>query len=121
MFNTTWSTPWDGLDLNLRWRYFGANSSESATSNLFLAATPYAPLANIPAYNYIDLTGTFNVYKNVRLELGVNNIADKAPPLVVGVDCSTSSPGGANCNGNTFPGVYDALGRFLFANVTVQF
>jgi len=121
VFNTTWSTPWDGLDLNLRWRYFGANSSESATSNLFLAATPYAPLANIPAYNYIDLTGTFNVYKNVRLELGVNNIADKAPPLVVGVDCSTSSPGGANCNGNTFPGVYDAMGRYLFATVTAQF
>jgi outer membrane receptor protein involved in Fe transport len=121
VFNATWSTPWDGLDLNLRWRYFGANSSESATNNLFLTATPYLPLSNIPAFNYIDLTGTFNVYKNVRLELGVNNIADKAPPLVTGVDCSTSSPAGANCNGNTFPGVYDALGRYLFAHITAQF
>jgi iron complex outermembrane receptor protein len=121
VFNATWSTPWDGLDLNLRWRYFGSNSAESATTNLFLAATPYLPLANVAAYNYIDLTGTFNVYKNVRLELGVNNIADKAPPVIVGVDCSTSSPSGANCNGNTFPGVYDALGRYLFAHVTAQF
>jgi hypothetical protein len=40
---------------------------------------------------------------------------------VVGADCSTSSPGGANCNGNTFPGVYDAMGRYLFATVTAQF
>jgi hypothetical protein len=33
------------------------------------------------------------------------------------------SPGsfGANCNGNTFPGVYDAMGRYLFAHITAQF
>ena len=82
------------------------------------------PLAHIPAYSYIDLTGTFNVYKNIRLELGVNNLFDKDPPLVVGGDCSTSSGGGnagANCNGNTFPGVYDAMGRYLFATITAQF
>jgi len=61
--------------------------------------------------------------KNVRLQLGVNNITDKVPPLVVGSDCSTSSPqaNGANCNGNTFPGVYDAMGRYLFAHITAQF
>ena len=60
-------------------------------------------------------------YKNVRLELGVNNVTDKSPPIVTGVDCSTSSPAGANCNGNTFPGVYDAMGRYLFATITAQF
>ena len=121
VFNATWSTPWDGLDLNLRWRYFGSNSSESATTNPFLQKTPYLPLAHIAAYNYVDLTGTFNLYKNIRLELGINNVADKSPPIVTGVDCSTASPAGANCNGNTFPGVYDALGRYLFATVTAQF
>jgi outer membrane receptor protein involved in Fe transport len=121
VFNATWSTPWDGLDLNLRWRHFGSDSSESATTNPFLQKTPYLPLSKIAAFNYVDLTGTFNLYKNVRLELGVNNIADKSPPVVVGVDCSTSSPAGANCNGNTFPGVYDAMGRYLFATITAQF
>jgi outer membrane receptor protein involved in Fe transport len=121
VFNATWSTPWDAFDLNVRWRYFGANSSESATTNPFLQKAAYLPLSHIAAYNYVDLTGTFNVYKNIRLELGVNNVADKAPPIVTGVDCSTSSPAGANCNGNTFPGVYDALGRYLFATITAQF
>jgi iron complex outermembrane recepter protein len=121
VMNVSWSTPWDGLDLNVRWRFIGPDSSELTTSNTFLHGTPYLPLSHIPAFNYIDLTGTFNIYKNVRLELGVNNIADKSPPLVTGGDCSTSSPAGANCNGNTFPGVYDAMGRYLFATVTAQF
>ena len=121
VFNATWSTPWDGLDLNLRWRYFGSDSSESASTNPFLQKTPYLPLSHIAAYNYLDLTGTFNLYKNIRMELGINNLADKAPPIVTGVDCSTASPAGANCNGNTFPGVYDAMGRYLFATVTAQF
>jgi len=40
---------------------------------------------------------------------------------VTGADCSTSSPAGANCNGNTFPGVYDAMGRYLFAHISAQF
>jgi iron complex outermembrane recepter protein len=121
VFNASWSTPWDGLDINLRWRYIGSQNSEQTSNNAFLAGTPYLPLSHIPAYNYFDLTGTFNVYKNVRLELGVNNIFDKAPPLVTGGDCSTSSPAGANCNGNTFPGVYDSMGRYLFAHITAQF
>ena len=50
------------------------------------------------------------------LQLGVNNLADKAPPLVVGGDCAN-----ALCNGNTYPGVYDAMGRYLFAKITAQF
>jgi iron complex outermembrane recepter protein len=119
--NFTWSTPWDGLDLNLRWRYFGPDESEQTSNNPFLAGSPFMPLAHIPAYSWFDLAATFNVYKNVRLELGANNILDKVPPLVVGGDCSTSSPAGANCNGNTFPGVYDAMGRYLFAHITAQF
>lgn len=52
---------------------------------------------------------------NASLRLGVNNIADKAPPLVVGGDC-----GSIFCNGNTFGGTYRALGRYLFAQVSVQ-
>ncbi len=121
VLNATWSTPWDALDLTLRWRYIGSDKSELTSSNPFLTGTPYLPLSNIAAYNYIDLTGAFDVYKNIRLQIGVNNIADKDPPLVVSGDCSTSSPAGANCNGNTFPGVYDAMGRYWFMELTAKF
>jgi outer membrane receptor protein involved in Fe transport len=82
------------------------------------------PLAHISAYSWVDLSGTFNLYKNIRLQLGVNNITDKVPPLAVGSACTTSSGGGnagSNCNGNTFPGVYDAMGRYVFATLTAQF
>jgi outer membrane receptor protein involved in Fe transport len=125
VFNTTWSAPWDGLDLNLRWRYFGSNTSQQlSTSPLTAGTSVYLPLSHIPAYSYIDLMASFNIYKTIRMSLGVNNIADKVPPLVTAGDCSTSSGGGnagANCNGNTFPGVFDAMGRYIFANLTAQF
>jgi len=116
VLNVTWSTPWDGLDVNLRWRYYGANQDAQTSSNPFLATqNAYLPLSHIPAFSYLDLTGSFNLYMNVRLQLGVNNLTDKVPPLVVGGDC-----GGVLCNGNTFPGVYDAMGRYLFTHVTAQ-
>ena len=121
VLNTTWSTPWDAFDLTLRWRYIGSTSSELTSSNPFLTGTPYVPLSKISAYNYLDLTGAFDVYKNIRLQIGVNNIMDKDPPLIVGSDCSTSSPAGANCNGNTFPGLYDAMGRYWFFELQAKF
>jgi len=122
VLNVTWSTPWDALDLTLRWRYFSGQTTEQLNASKYLAGTSYfPPLAHIPAYSYLDLSATFNVYKNVRLELGVNNVFDKDPPIVTLADCSTGSIAGANCNGNTFPGVYDAMGRYLFAHITAQF
>ena len=52
---------------------------------------------------------------NASLRQIVNNITDKTPPLVVGGDCAS-----VFCNGNTFGGTYRALGRYLFAQVSVQ-
>jgi len=122
VMNITWSTPWDALDLTLRWRYIGSADSElTDVNNPFLGGVAFPPTQHIPAYNYLDLSGSFAITKSVRLMLGINNITDKAPPLVIGGDCSTSSPAGANCNGNTFPGTYDPLGRYVFAHVTAQF
>ncbi len=124
VFSSTWSTPWAGLDVTARWRYYSGQKSQLSSNNPLLNGDGIQPdwqLYHIPAYSYFDLSAIFDVYKNVRLQLGVNNITDKVPPLVVGADCSTSSPAGANCNGNTFPGVYDAMGRYLFATITAQF
>jgi iron complex outermembrane recepter protein len=122
VLNITWGTPWDGLDLTLRWRYFGSQTTEQLNSSPYLSGTSYyPPLAHISAYSWIDLSATFNVWKNVQMELGVNNVFDKDPPIVLLADCSTGSIGGANCNGNTFPGVYDAMGRYLYATIIAKF
>jgi iron complex outermembrane recepter protein len=128
VLNTTWSTPWDALDIVVRWRYLGSAKTELLTSYPELAGKALPDTAYIPAYNYIDISAMFTLYKGVRLQLGVNNIADKDPPII------NSSGGGftsncptittnqqSSCNGNTFPGTYDALGRFLFAHITAQF
>jgi len=87
VLNTTWSTPWDGLDFNIRWRYIGAVDSDTTSANPLLNKnlTP-PPTANIPAYNYIDLETSFAITKVVRMQLGVNNLADKVPPLITGAD-----------------------------------
>jgi len=118
VLNATWSMPWHGVAVGLRWRYIGPSESALTNASPFLSGTPYLPLAHIPAYNYFDLNGTIDLNKHFTLRLGVNNIADKAPPLVIGNDCLGTA--GGLCNGNTFPGVYDAMGRYLFVNLSAQ-
>ena len=112
VLNATWSTPWRGLDFNLRWRYIGPTDSGLAKVN---PSQSWPPLAHIPAYSYFDLAGTISLNSNLQLRLGVNNLADKVPPLVVGNDCILSS-----CSGNTLPGVYDAMGRYFFMHLTAE-
>ena len=54
----------------------------------------------------------------------MNNIFDNDPPLVTG---GNAARGGSNlcpagpCNGNTYPGTWDALGRYIYAGVTLDF
>jgi iron complex outermembrane recepter protein len=110
--------PWHGVAVGLRWRYIGPSECGLTNASPFLSGTAYLLLAHIPAYNYFDLNGTINLSKNFTLRLGVNNIDDKAPPLVIGDDCFGSA--GGVCNGNTFPGVYDAMGRYLFVNASAD-
>jgi outer membrane receptor protein involved in Fe transport len=68
----------------------------------------------IDAQNYLDLSANWQAHENVSLRLGVNNILDRDPPIIV------NAPSGTG-NGNTFPGFYDALGRYVFGGVTVTF
>jgi outer membrane receptor protein involved in Fe transport len=127
VLNTTWSTPWDAMDITLRWRYIGSAESQQLSSNPQLTGNPLPLTAHIPAYNYVDLSASFAITKVVRLQLGVNNIADKDPPIIdsggqgFGNNCPTITPTQSSCNGNTWPGTYDAMGRYLFAHITAQF
>jgi len=63
-----------------------------------------------------DLSFSARVADKYNFRVGANNILDKQPPIVGGE--VANAPFG---NGNTFPQVYDALGRFLFAWVTIDF
>jgi iron complex outermembrane recepter protein len=128
VFNTTWATPWSGFDLTARWRFLSGTDSEQISPNPQLAGNALPLTQHIKPYNYFDLSADVSLYKMFRLQLGVNNVLDKDPPIVASSgtsvypsDCPTITPNGSSCNGNTFPGTFDSLGRFFFARVTAQF
>jgi iron complex outermembrane receptor protein len=127
VLNTTWTTPWDALDVTLRWRYIGSATSELSSSDPQLSGKSFPLTSHVPAYNYLDLSTSFAIYNGVRMQLGVNNIMDKDPPIFnsggggYASNCPTLTNNQSSCNGNTFPGTYDSLGRFLFARVSAQF
>ncbi len=124
-FTSTWQTPWNGLDVTLAWRYIGPVTLEQLSSQVNLAAPSTSTVANggisntdaqLPSESYFDLTAAMKLADKLTLRLGCNNILDKQPPLVG----SSNLPVGTG-NGNTFPGVYDSLGRFVFAEIIAQF
>ncbi|HEX7849433.1 MAG TPA: TonB-dependent receptor [Sphingomonas sp.] len=120
----TWQTPM-GLGLSAQWRYIGPVKAETLTNYEALhGANHFDPGLHIKSYSYFDLALTANVGKSFNFRLGVNNVFDKQPPFVTsgngGKDGSNLCPTGP-CNGNTYPAVYDALGRYLFAGVTLDF
>ena len=118
VFTTDWVTPWTGLDLNLRWRYIGPTLVDalSQAPQLTQPKSVFPGYDHIASYSYIDLSAAATVASNVILRVGVNNVLDKDPPIVLSGDCPTGV-----CNGNTFSGVYDVLGRYMYAKVSVKF
>lgn len=118
-FRVGWETPWN-MEFNLTWRYFGEVTREGGVPFPGDEADP-TPIANqlgteFKAMNYFDIAGTWDVHENTTLRWGINNVLDSDPPL------STNTHIGAGFgNGNTFPQVYDAMGRWVFVGITVDF
>jgi outer membrane receptor protein involved in Fe transport len=121
VFNTTWFTPWDALNVNLRWRYISSVSSEYTSSNPALTGSALPQTEHFNAFSYFDLSTQFALGSNVTLQVGANNILDKTPPIATTGGGGYGSDIGGFSNGNTYPGVYDSLGRYLFARVTAKF
>ncbi|HKQ13347.1 MAG TPA: TonB-dependent receptor, partial [Steroidobacteraceae bacterium] len=98
-----WETPWN-VDLALTHRYISSVSQDDAV--------PGQIDAHLPHESYFDLFGSWNMTDNTNVRLGINNITDNDPSL--------SSQVGTTGNGNTYPQVYDALGRYIFMGLTVK-
>lgn len=110
---STWQTPWN-LDVSLTWRHFGAVDTSRSSSNPLLAGTVYAVDKTLAAQNYIDLAASYAVTKQITVRAGINNLTDRDPPISANVGAGAG-------NGNTFPQVYDALGRRVFMSLTAKF
>ncbi|WP_233503426.1 TonB-dependent receptor domain-containing protein [Sphingomonas psychrotolerans] len=114
-----------GVGLSVQWRHLGPVHAETTTDQPSLEGNfNFNPGTRLKAFNYIDLTSTFSIGESYTFRLGVNNLFDLEPPLVTSGNANRSGsnlcPTGP-CNGNTYPGTYDALGRYLFAGVTLSF
>lgn len=109
----TFST--DTTDLSVLWRYISSTEVEPR------APSPQAPVGTptnagpanivggyreIDAYNWIDLAARHRFGDNLTLTLTVQNLLDKGPP-----DVGNSIGTPASNSGNTFPTLYDPLGR----------
>lgn len=118
----TYTSPW-GIGLSLGWRYFDAVSIDRSSSNPSLSGT-FAPFnARIPSQSYFDLALTATVGEHYSFRLGVQNLLDKEPPIIGanGTSAVINACFAVYCNGNTYPVVYDALGRYIYAGVTLDF
>ncbi|MFN4296017.1 MAG: TonB-dependent receptor domain-containing protein [Brevundimonas sp.] len=104
-FTTSWATPWD-VNLLLTWRYHGEVEHFGLTGAGLDRLDRY-----FDAYNWFDIGATWQAFDNTRVRVGINNVFDKDPPL--------SYSGGGN--GNTYPGVYDSMGRYIFFGITADF
>jgi iron complex outermembrane recepter protein len=102
-FRVTWDTPWN-ITTSVLWRYISEvedlNESE----------------VDLDEVHYLDLSGTWDVTDYATLRVGVNNVLDEAPPLA-----GNAAGSAIQGNGNIFPGVYDALGRYVFAGASLSF
>ncbi|MBJ7409227.1 MAG: TonB-dependent receptor, partial [Phenylobacterium sp.] len=120
----TWTTPFEYGDwfkdfsLSLQWRHFNkvtldAYSDDPALNNPGLQ---YATDKTLASRDYFDLTASWTMRDNLNFRAGVNNLFDKDPPLNGSSNCPTGP-----CNGNTWPQIYDAFGRYLFIGLTADF
>jgi outer membrane receptor protein involved in Fe transport len=75
-----------------------------------------AAYTKIPPQDYVDVTTAFSIKDGVELRLGINNVLDRQPPLII----SNTAAGDGPINANTYPEWYDPLGRFVFASVAVD-
>ena len=91
-----WTTPWN-VAATVMWRYTNKIDDLNETG------------IDLKAISYIDLSAIWDVTQRIQVRAGINNLFDEAPPIA-GNGAGPSISG----NGNTFPGMYDALGRYWF-------
>ncbi|HAH11668.1 MAG TPA: TonB-dependent receptor [Alphaproteobacteria bacterium] len=119
----TWATPWD-VDLSVAWRHYSEGFLDANTANPDFNGICGGPCGLVPsnyieAFDYFDLSGSWNVSENYTVRFGVNNVADKNPPVLDSNTIGVVSPPLGNAN--TYPGTYDSFGREFFIGGTAKF
>jgi iron complex outermembrane receptor protein len=111
---TTWRSPWN-VDLSLNWRHIDSVDAEGTSSNAILAGagTPDPLVKSLASKDYFDVAATYKLTKNITLSAAINNLLDTDPPI--------RNNGAGFVNGNTYPVVYDSLGRRVSLTFNAKF
>ena len=96
---------------SLLWRYIGSVEIEEAQK-----ASTFDGFEEIDAYNYFDLSGSYQLNDNVTFSANIRNVTDEDPPIV-----GNGAGATARNFGNTFPSTYDTLGRIWTIGVNATF
>jgi len=123
-FTMDWDTPVAGLSGGATWRFFGSGTNTLLNPNspdyvgeATIAKNGPPPDARISTISYLDLHASYS-WNSVTLRVGCNNVLDKDPP---NIDIVNTGGNSVYAESNTYPSVYDVAGRYLFANLTVDF
>lgn len=106
-FGAVWTSPWN-MTFAGSWRYI-SGVDEFANDRFSSGTENYIDMS-------VDYTPAFIGIGETTLSVGVSNLLDNDPP-VSGFFGNVSVYG----NGNTIPGMWDTLGRYLFFGVSQKF
>lgn len=114
-----WDTPLTGFSVGATWRFFGTvhNSITNPSSPDYKPAFGIPGDNVIPTISYLDMRVSYSINK-ITARVGVNNVTDRDPPIIDTLNDTGNSIYGES---NTFPSLYDSLGRYIYANVTIDF
>jgi iron complex outermembrane receptor protein len=102
---TTWN--YDDFTVSLLWRHLSSIKS----------AVPVFPaFQKVDSYDYFDMFGNWQFMEQASVSLGISNLFEEDPPVVGNEAADTGSN-----SGNTFPQLYDALGRMYSVSLRVSF
>ncbi|OYX07339.1 MAG: hypothetical protein B7Z08_12505 [Sphingomonadales bacterium 32-68-7] len=101
--------------IGLQWRHLPAIDHVTAVTR-----AGGTSITGAPAYDLFNLTGSYRAMEGVSIRLGIDNLFDRAPPLIA-VDTSAVPANGQLPGGRYDAGNYDVLGRRFFIGASFEF
>ena len=112
-FRSTFRVNWyrDDFDASLLWRHIGEMDAQANE-----ASTLFAAFQSVDSHDYVDLSFGYTYQDLARVSLLITNVADEDPPILGNETGSTSFN-----SGNTFPSLFDTVGRMYAVNLKFSF
>lgn len=112
-YRSTLRVNWFGgqTDASLLWRYIGEMNAQTNE-----AAALFPAFRSVDAQSYLDLSVGYNYKDFMRVALLISNVTGEDPPILGNETGST-----AFNSGNTFPSLFDSLGRTYSVNMKFTF